>query len=72
MNPPWCGSLDDIEHVVILIRENRSFDHYFGSHFGVTGFADPTAPQLNDGSGLTVFARLPRRLRRGSPLPVPP
>jgi phospholipase C len=56
-NPPTCGSLHDIEHVVILIQENRSFDHYFGSYRGVAGFADPSAPLLNDGSGLTVFAQ---------------
>jgi phospholipase C len=56
-NPPRCGSLRDIEHVVILIQENRSFDHYFGSYRGVAGFADPTAPALTDGSGLTVFAQ---------------
>jgi phospholipase C len=36
-----CGSkLTDIEHVVIFIQENRSFDHYFGSYRGVRGFAD--------------------------------
>src|SRR5215471_18612211 len=35
-----CGKLTDIEHVVILIQENRSFDHYFGSYRGVRGFAD--------------------------------
>ncbi|MBV8194076.1 MAG: twin-arginine translocation signal domain-containing protein, partial [Candidatus Dormibacteraeota bacterium] len=29
--PAGNGSLADIEHVVILIQENRSFDHYFGS-----------------------------------------
>jgi phospholipase C len=56
-NSPRCGSLSDIEHVVILIQENRSFDHYFGSYRGVTGFADPNAPALNDGSGLKVFAQ---------------
>jgi phospholipase C len=56
-NLPDRGSLDDIEHVVILIQESRSFDHYFGSHFGVTGFADSSALELNDGSGLTVFAQ---------------
>jgi phospholipase C len=32
--------LTDIEHVVILIQENRSFDHYFGSYRGVRGFSD--------------------------------
>ncbi|HKO28579.1 MAG TPA: alkaline phosphatase family protein [Solirubrobacteraceae bacterium] len=40
---PQCGSLNDIEHVVILIQENRSFDHYFGTYRGVRGFADPNA-----------------------------
>jgi phospholipase C len=38
-----CGKLTDIEHVVIFIQENRSFDHYFGSYRGVRGFADPSA-----------------------------
>ncbi len=56
-NPPSCGSLNDIQHVVILIQENRSFDHYFGSYRGVAGFADPSALTLNDGSGLKVFAQ---------------
>jgi phospholipase C len=35
-----CGRLTDIEHVVIFIQENRSFDHYFGSYRGVRGFAE--------------------------------
>jgi Phosphoesterase family len=30
----------DVEHIVILMQENRSFDHYFGSLRGVGGFAD--------------------------------
>src|ERR1700732_5052787 len=38
-----CGKLTDIEHVVIFIQENRSFDHYFGSYRGVRGFADQSA-----------------------------
>jgi phospholipase C len=33
--------LRDIQHVVILMQENRSFDHYFGTMSGVRGFADP-------------------------------
>ena len=37
---PKSGSLKDIEHVVILIQENRSFDHYFGRLSGVRGFGD--------------------------------
>jgi phospholipase C len=55
--PPQCGLLSDIEHVVILIQENRSFDHYFGTYRGVRGFSDSNALALRDGSGLKVFAQ---------------
>lgn len=34
------GTLLDVEHVVILTQENRSFDHYFGVMEGVQGFSD--------------------------------
>ncbi|WP_328470415.1 phosphocholine-specific phospholipase C [Streptomyces sp. NBC_00448] len=37
---PTAGTLDDVEHVVIFMQENRSFDHYFGSLKGVRGYAD--------------------------------
>jgi phospholipase C len=37
---PRSGSLKDIEHVIILMQENRSFDHYFGTYSGVRGFGD--------------------------------
>jgi phospholipase C len=37
---PKHGTLADIDHVVILIQENRSFDHYFGTYAGVRGFGD--------------------------------
>ena len=35
------ASLSDIEHVVILMQENRSFDHYFGTLSGVRGLLRP-------------------------------
>src|SRR6202140_3640073 len=35
------GTLEDVEHIVVLMQENRSFDHYFGSLRGVRGFGDP-------------------------------
>src|SRR4029077_6078633 len=38
--PSICSKLTDIEHAIILIQENRSFDHYFGSYRGVRGFSD--------------------------------
>ena len=46
---PPRGSLRDIEHIVILMQENRSFDHYFGTFPGVRGFRDPAAIKLPDG-----------------------
>lgn len=46
---PKAGSLRDVEHVVLLMQENRSFDHYFGTLAGVRGFADPHALRLDDG-----------------------
>ncbi|MFA6044139.1 MAG: phospholipase C, phosphocholine-specific [Phycisphaerales bacterium] len=36
----------DAEHVVILMQENRSFDHCFGALRGVRGFNDPRAMTL--------------------------
>lgn len=47
------GRLADIRHVVILMQENRSFDHYFGTLPGVRGFSDPGAITL--GTGRSVF-----------------
>ncbi len=34
------GTIKDIKHIVILMQENRSFDHYFGTLRGVRGFGD--------------------------------
>jgi phospholipase C len=55
--PPACGSLNEIEHVVIFINENRSFDSYYGTYRGVLGFGDRKALTLPDGSGKTIFAQ---------------
>jgi phospholipase C len=43
------GSLRDVEHIVVLMQENRSFDHYFGSLRGVRGFGDPRPVTLPSG-----------------------
>lgn len=43
------GTIDDVEHVVILMQENRSFDHYFGTMRGVRGFGDRFTVPLPDG-----------------------
>ena len=47
---PAGRGLEAIEHVVILMQENRSFDHYFGVYPGVRGFDDHKG-------GLGVFAQ---------------
>jgi phospholipase C len=41
--PTRHAPLTDIEHVVFVMMENRSFDHYFGTYQGVRGFSDPHA-----------------------------
>jgi phospholipase C len=47
------AKLSDIDHFIILMQENRSFDHYFGTLSGVRGFDDARAPRLS--SGRSVF-----------------
>ncbi len=49
-----AGSLKDVKHVVMLMMENRSFDHYFGTMAGVRGFSDPNV-QVNPSTGLNTF-----------------
>ncbi|WP_399443070.1 alkaline phosphatase family protein, partial [Streptomyces sp. WAC08241] len=50
---PHSGGLSAVRHVVILMQENRSFDHYFGTLRGVRGFGDRNAIELP--SGRPVF-----------------
>ncbi len=52
-----CTPLSQIEHVVIFINENRSFDSYYGTYKGVRGFGDRKVLPLNDGSGKSIFAQ---------------
>ncbi|GII56492.1 phospholipase C, phosphocholine-specific [Planotetraspora thailandica] len=42
-------SIQDVEHIVVLMQENRSFDHYFGTLSGVRGFGDPRSVTLPSG-----------------------
>jgi phospholipase C len=53
VKPRRYGDIRDIKHVVILMQENRSFDHYFGSLKGVRGFGDRSTITLP--GGLSVF-----------------
>ena len=50
INPAPGSTYADAEHVVILMQENRSFDHCFGTMKGVRGFNDPRFISLPDGN----------------------
>lgn len=50
------GALTDIEHVILLMQENRSFDHYFGTLRGVRGFGDPRPLMLKSGTSVSEQA----------------
>ena len=46
----------DAEHVVILMQENRSFDHCYGMLQGVRGYRDPRAITQPDGNPVWLQA----------------
>src|SRR5262245_60297018 len=46
------GTIRDVEHIVVLMQENRSFDHYFGTLRGVRGFGDPRPTTLPSGKAV--------------------
>jgi phospholipase C len=56
IEPAQGSNMLDAEHVVILMQENRSFDHAFGTLRGVRGFNDPRAVTLPDGNPVWVQA----------------
>jgi phospholipase C len=48
IDPAPGSTFLDAEHIVILMQENRSFDHCFGTLQGIRGFNDPRAVSLPD------------------------
>jgi phospholipase C len=54
IEPESGSSYLDAEHIVILMQENRSFDHTLGALQGVRGFNDPRAIQLANGNSVFV------------------
>ncbi len=53
------GTIKDVEHVVILMQENRAFDHYFGTLRGVRGYDDPRAITLPGGKPVWYQPKTP-------------
>ncbi len=62
--PPRRGGVRAVEHVVLLMQENRSFDHYYGRLRGVRGYGDRHPLRQRDGSSI-----LEQRDAAGSVLP---
>jgi phospholipase C len=58
IDPEPESTWQDAEHIVILMQENRSFDHVFGTLRGVRGFNDPRAVTL--ANGLPVWCQSQR------------
>ncbi|MGW2281943.1 alkaline phosphatase family protein [Streptomyces sp. NPDC001770] len=48
----YNGDISDLRHVVILMQENRSFDHYLGQLPGVRGHDDKQALTFQDGTSV--------------------
>ena len=68
------GTLKDVEHIVLLMQENRSFDHYFGTLNGVRGFADPFAIPVANSAGIqgrTVWSQ-PNAAAGAAPFVIAP
>jgi phospholipase C len=63
------GTIRDVEHVVVFMQENRSFDHYFGTMAGVRGFADRFPIPLAGGRTVWTQANKPQA---GHPAEVAP
>ena len=62
-----AASLADVQHVVILMQENRSFDHYFGTLSGVRGFSDPDVlSRVVGGRSYPVFDQFGYQPGRGA------
>lgn len=56
IGPEEGSTFLDAEHIVVLMQENRSFDHAFGTLRGVRGFGDPRAIRLPNGDPVWVQA----------------
>ncbi len=63
INPAAGTTFLDAEHIVVLMQENRSFDHSYGALRGVRGFRDPRVHVQPNGQPVCS-----RPMRRASPI----
>lgn len=71
--PRRTGSIEDVEHIIVFMQENRSFDHYFGHLSGVRGYNDRhpvlradkrsvwNQPRRNDADSIVLPFHLPTK-----------
>jgi phospholipase C len=62
------GNLGKVDHFIVLMLENRSFDHMLGDHPGATGLdVRDRSDDPGDNNGLPYTRDAPDRLRRDPP-----
>ena len=71
IEPSTARGVGEIEHIVILMQENRSFDHYFGTLSGVRGFSDrQVSHRRSEASGTRSSTSSATRPARASTQPA--
>jgi len=69
------GTIRDVEHIIVLMQENRPFDHHFGTLRGVRGFSDPRAVKINlplqSGPGTIPASVFLQPVNESAPFQVP-
>ena len=66
----FCASLTPIQHVIIIMQENRSFDDYFGTFPGANGIPSGTCVPMNPSNpsaGCVAPFHDPRDVQSGGP-----
>ena len=48
---------EPIQHIIVVVEQNHTFDSYFGTYPGVNGFKEDTALPIHGGSGELVELR---------------
>ncbi len=65
-----CAAANPIKHVIVIMQENRSFDHYFGTYPGANGFPPNICVPLNPsnpGLGCVAPFHDPNDVNAGGP-----
>ena len=64
IDPEAGSTFLDAEYIVLLMQENRSFDHAYGTLRGVRGFNDPRAIKLPNNNAVWLQTNAQMKLMR--------